>query len=586
MDSLFRHRRLSAGLPIVAAFAVLVDRPVVARANRGAPWAMHVIDNSLSGADGVRLADVNGDGLPDITTGWEEGNAVRAYIHPGHAAVTTAWPAVTVGQAGSTEDAVFVDLDDDGAVDVVSAGQGSQTLFVHWAPANPGDYLNPGLWETVKIPASIGHGWMFTVPMDVDGRNGIDLVSGGEGTAPKIAWFECPAGNRRNLAAWNMHVMSEVAWTMSLIPYDVDNDGDVDVIVTDRYNNAGLQGARWLENPGTGSPLQMSPWPNHFIGAQGKQAMLSVIEDLDRDGLDDLIVPTQGVGGLSFFRRTDRVSNSWKEYPIAKPPDTGAAKGCNVGDIDLDGDPDIVFSFAAAASPLSGMVWLSYANAPTDPVWQDHEISGPAGEKFDIVALADLDGDGDLDVITTEENEPPNSRGLGVIWYENPTITPLDTDHDGVPDASDNCLLVPNPSQEDLDEDDIGDACDDDVDGDGALNTGDNCPTTSNADQADADADMVGDVCDHCAGTIPHSPVDATGCPPPIPGDCDRDGDVDQKDFGHMQACLSGRGAVQALPDCQKAHLDADDDVDEADMLVFHRCISGPDVPADPGCAE
>ena len=37
------------------------------------PWPRHVIDDSSVGADGVRLADVNGDGLPDITTGWEEG---------------------------------------------------------------------------------------------------------------------------------------------------------------------------------------------------------------------------------------------------------------------------------------------------------------------------------------------------------------------------------------------------------------------------------------------------------------------------------------------------------------------------------
>jgi hypothetical protein len=44
-----------------------------------------------------------------------------------------------------------------------------------------------------------------------------------------------------------------------------------------------------------------------------------------------------------------------------------------------------------------------------------HEISGPTGVKYDLVALVDLDGDGDLDVITTEEN-----TNLGVIWYENP----------------------------------------------------------------------------------------------------------------------------------------------------------------------
>ena len=43
----------------------------------------------------------------------------------------------------------------------------------------------------------------------------------------------------------------------------------------------------------------------------------------------------------------------------------------------------------------------------------------PMTAKYDNVAIRDLDRDGDLDVITTEENAGPGSRGLGVIWYEN-----------------------------------------------------------------------------------------------------------------------------------------------------------------------
>ncbi len=422
-----------------------------AGANRGNPWPLHIICDSNSGADGVRLMDVNGDGLPDVTTGFEEGNAVRAFLHPGYGAVRDRWPAVTVGAVADTEDAVFVDLDGDGAVDVVSSAEGAtQGVFVHWAPTNPADYLNPAAWQTAKIPSSAGRRWMFALPLDVDGRNGIDLVVGGKDTDAKVAWFESPAGDKRNLAAWNMHVMSNVGWTMSLIEYDVDNDGDLDIIVTDRYSTAGLQGARWLENLGKGSAAQSNPWPNHFIGAQNKQPMFSVMHDLDGDGLDDLLVPTQSATGLSLFRRLNRVQNSWQEYHINQPANTGIAKGCNVADIDLDGKLDIVFSFAAAAAPKSGMVWMSYTNTPTDANWVDHEISGPIGIKFDIVALADLDGDGDLDVLTTEENYGAGSRGLGTIWYENPTISIHNRDRDGVPDESDNCVSVYNPGQENL----------------------------------------------------------------------------------------------------------------------------------------
>ena len=44
-----------------------------------------------------------------------------------------------------------------------------------------------------------------------------------------------------------------------------------------------------------------------------------------------------------------------------------------------------------------------------------------------------------------------------------------DTDEDGLLDFDDNCIEVPNPEQEDLDEDGQGDACDADDDGDGEL---------------------------------------------------------------------------------------------------------------------
>ncbi len=73
---------------------------------------------------------------------------------------------------------------------------------------------------------------------------------------------------------------------------------------------------------------------------------------------------------------------------------------------------------------------------------------------------------------------------------------PVDTDGDGVPDATDNCPLTPNPSQADNDGDAQGDACDPDDDNDGAADGSDNCPLTANPDQADSDADGLGNACD------------------------------------------------------------------------------------------
>lgn len=74
--------------------------------------------------------------------------------------------------------------------------------------------------------------------------------------------------------------------------------------------------------------------------------------------------------------------------------------------------------------------------------------------------------------------------------------------------------------------------------------------------------------------------------PPAAPGDMDRDGDVDQEDFGHFQACYSGAGIPQYDFDCLDALLDTDEDVDHDDFGVFQQCFTGPNVIADLNCAE
>ena len=75
-------------------------------------------------------------------------------------------------------------------------------------------------------------------------------------------------------------------------------------------------------------------------------------------------------------------------------------------------------------------------------------------------------------------------------------VTPQDRDGDGIPDASDNCPVIANPTQADSDGDGIGDACDPDDDNDGIADATDNCPLVSNATQANTDGDALGDACD------------------------------------------------------------------------------------------
>lgn len=72
-----------------------------------------------------------------------------------------------------------------------------------------------------------------------------------------------------------------------------------------------------------------------------------------------------------------------------------------------------------------------------------------------------------------------------------------DVDGDGFNDLADNCPYVANRDQSDLDNDTVGDACDDDdTDQDGVIDRVDNCPRVANPDQRNTDGDAFGDQCD------------------------------------------------------------------------------------------
>ena len=71
---------------------------------------------------------------------------------------------------------------------------------------------------------------------------------------------------------------------------------------------------------------------------------------------------------------------------------------------------------------------------------------------------------------------------------------------------------------------------------------------------------------------------------PAMRSDFDADGDVDQSDFGHFQACLTGSTIPQWELTCLDARLDGDEDVDQNDFGILQACFSEANQLADPGC--
>jgi len=384
------------------------------------PWQRHTIDDFSTGADGVRLADVNEDGLMDIATGWEEGGFTKVYQHPGHEQVRSSWPSVIVGRTPAVEDAVFADVDLDGNIDVVSSTEGkNRKLYVHWAPADRDDYLDSAVWKTESIPTADGlMQWMFAMPAQIDGKDGVDLVVGAKGKDAKVGWLQSPA-NSRDVSSWLWHPISDATWIMSIIMHDMDHDGDQDIVISDRKPGS-TNNVRWLENPGS-DLLNVTYWNNHFIGAQDKEVMFMDIADIDKDGLQDVIVCERADQTILIWKNLSRTGDYWQETIIPIPECTGLAKAVKVGDLDQDGIQDIVLSTNTMGDDeKEGIIYLSFTREDDFSAYSWHELCGREGYKFDRLELLDLDGDGDLDVLTCEENYGPDSEGLGVIWYENP----------------------------------------------------------------------------------------------------------------------------------------------------------------------
>ncbi len=400
------------------AFAATAVRP-------GAPQP------DLDFAKSVRFADIEGDGDQDIAYVSEDQNEVGWYINNG--ARPPAWTqrVVTAGNATHTKFVTSADMDNDGDMDLLSAwsgleGQGSAVLW-HRNDGQPG----AGFASFVVTTAAIGARYVHAADLDGDGDQDLLTASRDDG---RILWFVNYSPHRTaQLPASGQHSLGNYFIARHIIAADIDGDGDRDML------SVGDQAFVWHENNGAQPPS----FTQHAIPAAISGARWADAADLDRDGDLDLILAATNSGTVY-----------WYENNGAKPPtftervavsELGGPRSAVAADIDRDGDIDI----AVPSDEDHRLLWLENSGArPATFVPHTVEQASSANGYFRTVWPADMDRDGDIDLVSASSNggklllftnngaRPPSfgKREIGSAAYPQ-HVHVDDVDGDGDPDV-------------------------------------------------------------------------------------------------------------------------------------------------------
>jgi hypothetical protein len=341
----------------------------------------------------LATGDLNRDGRPDLVTASD--TEIRLWGNPGTAFSQT-WivGAVLTEPVGVEQHAVaLADLDRDGALDVVAGGADGVVRLWHNPSALQGDLTNT--WSTVKeLPALSGSVTDVEVgDMDRDGQP--DLIVTSDGVSPAVRLWRNPGA--AFCADWVETVDLLSAGELSLpagqrlVVADLDGDNWLDVAVGDQGGTL----YAW-HNPGT--PPFGEGWAVGLALASAEGDLRCLIGvDLDNDAILELVgvVGNTSTEAVVWENDGGAFGSTWTTIPIGAWQ--GALLSVQSADLDGDGDPDVMVSGQGGISALPN--WLT----PWTVGFVDTEHTVGVNDTWTTdMVVADLDRDGDLDLVTGE----------------------------------------------------------------------------------------------------------------------------------------------------------------------------------------